>query len=457
MVTIRRVLFWLHLSAGLLAGVVILIMSATGVALTYERQLGEWTVRHLRSGRPIPEAKPLSIDELLTVVRRDHPDTVPIAVTMGSRSDSPVVIMAEPAPLYVDAYTGQSLGELGGGRLRAFLSKIRSWHRWLAVDGEKRPIARAVTGWSNALFLFIVVSGLWTWVPRVWTWAQFRNVLLFRRQYGTSKARDFNWHHVIGVWSAIPLFVIVLGAVPISFPWASDLIYRVVGEEPPSRDRPAGPAGSGPAGSRPQALRSEPGAAAAGTERQQGSARSGRGSGPGAAGPRERQPQDEAVKTARGRPPVDGLNRLWERAAAEHAGWRTINLRFPRTDDDPVVFMIDRGDGGQPQLRSTLTLDRAGRIVARETFADQTLGRQIRSVLRFAHTGEVLGIAGQTIAGLASAGAVVMVWTGLALTWRRFRAWVARRHLAPGLVASGTRASTAVSGVTTRPSQESAL
>jgi uncharacterized iron-regulated membrane protein len=46
--------------------------------------------------------------------------------------------------------------------------------------------------------------------------------------------------------------------------------------------------------------------------------------------------------------------------------------------------------------------------------------------MRFAHTGEVLGIAGQTIAGLVSAGAVVMVWTGLALTWRRFRSWVGR-------------------------------
>jgi uncharacterized iron-regulated membrane protein len=33
---------------------------------------------------------------------------------------------------------------------------------------------------------------------------------------------------------------------------------------------------------------------------------------------------------------------------------------------------------------------------------------------------------GQTIAGLASLGGVVLVWTGLALTWRRFRAWRAR-------------------------------
>ena len=51
--------------------------------------------------------------------------------------------------------------------------------------------------------------------------------------------------------------------------------------------------------------------------------------------------------------------------------------------------------------------------------------------MRFAHTGEVLGLTGQTVAGLVSAGAVVMVWTGLALSWRRFRAWVTRGS-APG-------------------------
>ena len=59
----------------------------------------------------------------------------------------------------------------------------------------------------------------------------------------------------------------------------------------------------------------------------------------------------------------------------------------------------------------------------KETFADNSPGRRARSILRFAHTGEVAGIVGQTVAGLVSAGAVVLVWTGFALAWRRFRAW----------------------------------
>jgi uncharacterized iron-regulated membrane protein len=47
--------------------------------------------------------------------------------------------------------------------------------------------------------------------------------------------------------------------------------------------------------------------------------------------------------------------------------------------------------------------------------------------MRFGHTGEYWGLAGQTIAGIVSLGAAVLMWTGLALAWRRFRTWLRRR------------------------------
>ena len=122
------------------------------------------------------------------------------------------------------------------------------------------------------------------------------------------------------------------------------------------------------------------------------------------------------------------MDALWSRAAGQVPGWRSISLRVPASAAAPAVFTIDTGDGGQPHRRSTLTLDtQTGATRSLETFSDLTLGRRIRTTMRFAHTGEVLGIAGQTIAGLASAGGAVLVWTGLALALRRFRAWIGRR------------------------------
>jgi uncharacterized iron-regulated membrane protein len=51
----RRILFWVHLSAGLVAGLVIIVMSATGVALTYQRQMQAWADRG--SGHPLQDSR----------------------------------------------------------------------------------------------------------------------------------------------------------------------------------------------------------------------------------------------------------------------------------------------------------------------------------------------------------------------------------------------------------------
>ena len=108
---------------------------------------------------------------------------------------------------------------------------MTTWHRYLALEGASRATGRAITGASNFVFLFIVLSGMYLWLPRVWKWIQFKNVLWFRGGLAP-KARDFNWHNVIGIWSAIPLAIVVLGAMPISYPWASNLVYRIVGDTP---------------------------------------------------------------------------------------------------------------------------------------------------------------------------------------------------------------------------------
>ena len=404
--TLRTLIFWPHLIAGVIAGAIILLMSVTGVVLTYERQLIAWSDSGFRSN-PAPGASRLSPESLLAKLRRDHPETEASAVTFAADPTAPVAVTSGRETLYADAYTGALVGESTQG-MRRFMSATRAWHRWIAVEGEGRPIARAITGWSNALFLFIVASGFYLWFPRKWGWQHVRTVTLFSGKL-RGKARDFNWHNVIGFWSAVPLFIVVLTAMPISFPWANALVYRAVGEEPPQQGGRGG-GGGREGGAAANAAGREGGARAGGDAREGGERAGGR---------------EEAQR--REPPSLAGLDQLWSVAERQVPGWRTINLRIPASDRAPVVFAIDKGDGGQPQHRSTLTLDRpSGSVVSYEAFSDQSLGRRLRSISRFAHTGEVLGLPGQTIAGLVTAGAVVMVWTGIALTLRRFRAWLGR-------------------------------
>lgn len=114
------------------------------------------------------------------------------------------------------------------------------------------------------------------------------------------------------------------------------------------------------------------------------------------------------------------LDALFDRAASQVDDWKTITVNLPEPGATTVSFAIDQGNGGQPQLRHSLTLDAlSGKVAAWEPFDSQSPGRRARSWVRFLHTGEALGIIGQTIAGFVSLTSVIMVWTGLALAYRR--------------------------------------
>ncbi|HEU4454693.1 MAG TPA: PepSY-associated TM helix domain-containing protein [Longimicrobium sp.] len=407
----RTLIFWTHLVTALFVGVVVLVMSVTGVLLTYQRQITAWAdTRGLDAGPPSPGARRMGAEALVASVRRTE-EGKPTALKWYADPERPAeVAFGREKTVFVSAYTGAVLGE-GSAGVRGFFRTVVAWHRWLGgTEGAARDRGKMITGAANLGFLFLVVSGFYLWFPRNWTRAVVRHVIWFRRGL-SPRARDFNWHNAIGFWSAVPLFVVVLSGVVISYPWASNLVYRVVGESPPP---PAGGPGAGPQ-------------AAGGPGARGGEARGGEGRGGSARGGAERGGSEETAPVS-----LAGIDPLAARAEARVDGWRSITLTLPTKADAPVSFNIDRGDGGQPQKRATLALVRGtGAIDKWEPFAETSKGRQLRSILRFAHTGEVLGLVGQTIAGLVTLGAVVLVWTGIALSLRRFNAWRNRRNGRP--------------------------
>jgi len=370
---LRRIIFWCHLPVGVLAGLVILNMCVTGVLLTYEKQITSWAdTRGYRSAPPATQTQHLSIETLITKAR-DARGANPTSITLKADPAAPAEIgFGRETTLFVNPYTGAIMGE-GSQRVRSFFRGVTEWHRWLGANGDNRNVARAITGACNLGFLFLVSSGFFLWWPRKWNRKSLRNVTWFRRGL-PSKARDFNWHNTIGFWSAVPLFIIVLSAVVISYSWAGNLVYRVAGETPP------------------------------------------------APRPNQQAPASPSNTT------VNNVDAAWLRAEQQVTDWRSLTLQLPAAESTPLTFNIDSGTGGQPQKRSQLVLDRStGDVVRWEPFSTYTRGRQLRSILRFAHTGEVAGVFGQTLAGLVSIGGAVLVVTGLALATRRLLAWIAKR------------------------------
>ena len=406
---LRRFVFWMHLAAGVSAGLVILIMSVTGVILAYEKQIVRWADG--LSGPPATAGQArLPIDDVIGRASSVMRDATAGTITIRRKVDAPVEVNFGPkGTVFVHAYTGEILGT-GSARTRAFFRSVMEWHRWLALKDASRATGKAITGVSNLVFFFIVLSGFYLWWPRTWTWTQFRQLLWFRGGL-PSKARDFNWHHVIGFWSLVPLAAIVWSGVVIGYPWASDLTYRMAGEAPPPRAAQGGPGrpGEGPA--------------------REGRERPEQGRGPRTAGgPGERRSDAGERQSAAASVAYMSLASLFDRAATQSADWTILSARVPAARDGMLQVTVDTGTGAQPQKKGTLQLDRVtGATRKWEPFEAQSKGRQWRSWMRFVHTGEYYGLVGQTIACVVTAGAVVLVYTGLALTWRRFRAWRARK------------------------------
>lgn len=375
--TPRRALFWLHLTAGIIAGIVILVLSVTGACLAYQRQVIAWADRAQRvaaSGRPQQSLQALvdsaqkSMHASATAITLHSDPSLPVEVTFGR----------EPARvLLLDPYSAAVLGE-SAPRIRSFLATVTAVHRWFGMQGANRTTARVIKGAFTLAMLFLVCSGAILWLPRKWARQHVSKSLLFRKNL-EGRARDWNWHNVIGIWLAVPLLVISLTGVIMAYPWANDLLYRVTGSPVPPR-QPENPT---------RVARPEAGAHHGHHEVVV-------------------LPETSAVLAA---------------ANQQVPGWRTITLRLT-PDAGPAVLQGDRGDGGRPDLRTQITLGNPPRI---ESFSSYNTGRRLRMWARFTHTGEAGGIAGETIALIASLGAATLMVTGFSLSLRRLSAWRNRK------------------------------
>jgi uncharacterized iron-regulated membrane protein len=402
---LRSTLFWIHLLAGTIAGIVILVMSVTGTLLAFQQSVLKIIERPQRVVDVPAGAVRLDLDTLLARVRAAAPQAQPASITLDSDpTASASVALGTQGPLFVDPYTGQILGT-GSARARAFYRSVTNWHRWLAVEGEQRATARAITGACNAAFLVLAMTGLYLWWPRQWTSRHVAAVTLFRGGL-RGKARDFNWHNTIGFWCAPVLIVLTASGMVISYAWASNLVYTVTGSpRPVATGRGGGPGATENAGGR-------------------GAARGGRGSARTAP---TAQPQTENVEP-RHEASHAPLASLLVNAERKLPTWRTMIVRLPQRSGGPVAFSMSDRDHWNSFARSTLTLDGAtGAEIRWEPYAQASLGQKARGWLRFAHTGELGGIPGEAIAAVASAGGAMLVWTGIALAVRRFAAWKSRR------------------------------
>jgi uncharacterized iron-regulated membrane protein len=379
----RRVLFWSHLSSGIAAGIFIFIMSATGVLLAYEHQIMDWAGR--RNHVSTLQA-PLDADRLAQIALQASPSGPRPSLVFEASPTAPVTVSrGRDGSILLNPNDGSVIEDSASG-LRSFFRVVEDWHRRAGGDGQSTRAK--LIDYGNLLFLFIVISGIYIWLPQVWRWRTIKGKIATQPKYVNAKVRDYNWHNAFSFWMLIPLFLISASGVMMSFPWANKLVYAAYGEEVPQRRGPQignGQGGGGPGGGQ----RNE-----------------------------ERGPRPERDAGAEG--PRASFEALRQAAAAQVTNWTKMTLPLSSGPQVEVAFELKSDEVRPP--RQTVTLNAVDGSVVKVVKPQpnaQTPGQRARSWLRFVHTGEQYGIIGQTLAFIASFAACLLVYTGLALAYRR--------------------------------------
>jgi uncharacterized iron-regulated membrane protein len=376
--TFRKSIFWLHLGSGLVAGVIVAIMSITGIAIAFESEILEWVDRDVQTIAAPANTSPLSLDELDARVKEQWPSFKTSTHVIPHQPDRVYEFRAgRDGSLYVNPYTGIAVEPASKGTHHV-LHVFEEWHRWLGREGKGQAVGKLITGIANAAFLFLCITGVYMWWPRSWKPKALRPAFLFVTGI-KGRARDFNWHNVFGFWSALVLIVIVASGVVMSFGWAHRLVFTLAGEQAPQQRGPgmlAGPAIVVPPPAPDQQKLSRD-TVFAGISKQ--------------------FPRFEYIAFDRGPPPKDP----------------SIIQPLSVVVIEPAAF--------QTRGRIQLSIDPyRGDVLQKVGFEDRSAGTRARIWLRFLHTGEAFGLIGKIIATLATAASLFLVYTGFALSYRRF-------------------------------------
>ncbi|MBR4103620.1 MAG: PepSY domain-containing protein [Thermoguttaceae bacterium] len=281
--------------------------------------------------------------------------------------------------VYVDPYNGEILG--GKTPVDEFFGFLMRLHRWLCLPTE---IGRPIVGVATLIYVVLTLTGLLLWLPRTaaaWrrksTWKTALNVRVRRGGWPLV----FDLHNALGFYTLLPALILALTGLCWSFGWYRDAVGAVLGEAPFKAKT-----------EKPESLTPPDGSPRPATLEELIAKHNKLDPGPGDV--TISIPQDESTATTIQKGRVDGFFAL---AVKNKTQW-------------------DRLDA------SVVSVERYGKTVEVERFADKPFGAKIASSIRALHLGEITGLSSKIFFFVVCLIATSFPATGVALWANKLRA-----------------------------------
>jgi len=226
---VRRALFQVHLWLGIGIGLYVLVISVTGSAVVYRREL---TRKFARKPVSVVAIGPkLSPQELRQDALRLYPGYQVADVYEPRRADLPASIVLERGKkrteLLFDPYTGADLGASQSNAERAV-----QWFVDLHDNLLAGQTGRFLNGIGSILVTIMALTGMVVWWPGIKNWRRSMTI-----NWKASFTR-FNWdtHSALGFWFCLFVLIWGISGIYFTFPdpfnsflseWSSYFLSRV--------------------------------------------------------------------------------------------------------------------------------------------------------------------------------------------------------------------------------------
>jgi len=216
----------IHLWLSLPAGIIITIVCLTGSILVFENEIFELCYPE-RYYAEEAEGKPLSLEKLIPIVNSQL-DTCSIAGVKIFSDPKRTYAMSLDKGFRVTAFVNQYTGKVTG--IYSFRDSpfypVMSLHRWL-MDGT-RTWGKYTVGISTILFVIILLTGIFTWIPR--NRKKWKNKLTVKLRSG-KKRFFYDLHTVVSIYACILLLLCSLTGLMWSFEWYRNGVMKLFGAD----------------------------------------------------------------------------------------------------------------------------------------------------------------------------------------------------------------------------------
>lgn len=173
----KRMFRQLHLWLGLGSGIIVLILSLTGCIYVFQDELQDWIRRDMIKVEAIGKNQ-LPLSELTAKVQdcigtdmevsyvTIYPNPEKSWIFYSYKKNKEGITYFQTIDYYQSAYVDPYSGEIKGiiNEETNFFNVIKMLHWSLLL---KTSIGQPIVGWSTFIFVFLLISGIVLWWPRV--------------------------------------------------------------------------------------------------------------------------------------------------------------------------------------------------------------------------------------------------------------------------------------------------